>query len=211
MSNYIKFLYQAGLLSTITLMGANCGGSGNNTPSGKNTPSQHSSHTSTPRYNQDEPNNTLLKNNLDQEFNTSTEGKNYKRMYEETVTEKENYKRKYEKTVAIIMKLKILTTKLAAEDILILQLDLSNERDTQFKDACLKAFDKSSDQLIEQLETAKDDVAKSQKIRESFDETIKKSVKESMYKQGYTEQRYQDLIDQALKPLLKSQQKSNAG
>ncbi|WP_243017975.1 hypothetical protein [Candidatus Cardinium hertigii] len=193
MSNYIKFLYQTGLLSTITLMGANCGGSGSNTPSGQNTPSQHSSHTSTPQYNQDEPNNTPLASNLDQKFNTSTEGKNYKRMYEETVTE--------------LMKLKMRTIKVAA----MLQLCLSNERENQFQDDFSKTFDKSSDQLIEQLETAKDDVAKSQKIRESFEETIKKSVKESMYKQGYTEQRYQDLIDQALKPLLKSQQKSNAG
>ncbi|WP_243017976.1 hypothetical protein [Candidatus Cardinium hertigii] len=210
MSNYIKFLYQAGLLSTITLMGANCGGCGSNTPSGQNTPSQHSSHTSTPQYNQDEPNNTPLASNLDQKFNTSTEGKNYKRMYEETVKETKNYKRKYEKTVAIIMKVQMqLYKKDKVEDILSLQLDLSNERDKQFKDDFSKTFDKSTDQLFMELEqsTAKDDVAKSQEIRESFEETIKKSVKESMYKQGYKEKRYQDLLDEALKPLLKSQQK----
>ncbi len=142
MSNYIKFLYQAGLLSTITLMGANCGGSGNNK-----------------ELSDPEP---IIK------------------LYEGLINGCQE-----------VVKLSIVRRKPEIEEQLNLSLDSSNQRDTEFKDACLKTFDKSTDQLFMEPEqsTTKDDVAKSQKIDESFEETIKKSVKESMYKQGYTEQK----------------------
>ncbi|WP_243017974.1 MULTISPECIES: hypothetical protein [Candidatus Cardinium] len=158
MSNYIKFLYQAGLLSTITLMGANCGGSGNNTASSKNLTLQHSNHTS----------KESNKNPLPQHSSHTSKESN-----------KNPLRQHFSATQELIMSL----IKDRLEWDLNERLDLSNQRDRQFKDDFLKTFEKSYYQLIRP--TSEYDPLEGKKIEDECCEALAKSVIELMDEQGY--------------------------